>query len=810
MRLASAWVWVCLGVGLVSCGSDPDSGGGGNSGSSGASGTAGVAGAGGQGGTAGAGGGTGAGGSGAGTAGVAGTAGSGAAGAGGGPSNCHPDADGDGILDEFEGRDTNRDSDGDGIPDYLDLDSDNDGIPDYIEGDPTGCDAPDSDNDGLPNFIDLDSDNNGIPDAEEAYPDGSPYDPNRPLSDIDGDGLPDVYDPDNDGDFLSDVEELMGQPPVDTDGDGAFDHNDPDSDNDGIRDDYEGTDDTDGDGIPDFRDLDSDGDGVPDACEAGAGHTLNAPPANTDGDANADAYDIDSDNDGLLDSFEDANGDCVVNVGETDRIRADTDGDGASDLIERELGSNPTSASETPQSMGKYYFVMPFGEPPSPLQQNVVLKTNLNKADVAFVVDTTGSMGGAIANIRTNLTSLMNNIRAAVEEAHFGVASFTDYPVSPYGGPGDLPVSVPPDGFLTADPAKTTAAVAALSATTGYDLPESQIAALHKVLSNGALTWPPSGSQPPFSPGNGGFGGLGFRTDALPVLILVTDAAMHNGRRKVCATSPFQACRSGCCNQTESSLHDTYSFVAPTADDLATRLQATGAKFIGIALNGGGTQRYAAPYPDMAFLSDASGSSVKVNAFGGSTCATDVAGNPVLPDGPTIDGVAGCRLIFAGYGDGSNTSASIDAGVRALLAGIEVSVRLRAIPNLAPPYLAVDAVNDFIETIAVYPQGNIQDPAEPGTFCEFVPATHLEDNWADKYGVLPGSDGVNETVRDLVPGTRVCFRIVPKPNTTVPQTYNAQVLSVRLRVLAKNEGQDDELLLGSPREVLFVIPPIPQ
>lgn len=89
-----------------------------------------------------------------------------------------------------------RDTDGDGIPDNLDLDSDNDGIPDVIEASGntslalSGCRQPDganvvngcedgstdnvfatpldTDSDGTPDFLDLDSDLDGCPDATEA------------------------------------------------------------------------------------------------------------------------------------------------------------------------------------------------------------------------------------------------------------------------------------------------------------------------------------------------------------------------------------------------------------------------------------------------------------------------------------------------------------------------------------------------------------------------------------------------------------------------------------------------------------------
>jgi hypothetical protein len=83
------------------------------------------------------------------------------------------DCDGDGITNQEEGYDPDGDgnpnagtnpvdTDGDGIPDYLDLDTDNDGILDEQEG------AADIDKDGTPNFRDLDSDNDGVFDLMES------------------------------------------------------------------------------------------------------------------------------------------------------------------------------------------------------------------------------------------------------------------------------------------------------------------------------------------------------------------------------------------------------------------------------------------------------------------------------------------------------------------------------------------------------------------------------------------------------------------------------------------------------------------
>jgi CSLREA domain-containing protein len=197
------------------------------------------------------------------------------------------DADQDTIPDVVEG---GSDTDGDGMPDYIDTDSDNDGIPDAVEG------SGDTDGDGMPDYLDADSDGDGIPDWVEAGcespPSGGETCPNADR-DTDGDGTPDYLDPDSDGDGIPDAVEVGDDPlhPRDTDGDGIPDYRDTDSDGDSITDANEfiaNTDffctnttldtdrdntpncqdnDMDGDVIPNYLDLDSDGDGTPDAGE---------------------------------------------------------------------------------------------------------------------------------------------------------------------------------------------------------------------------------------------------------------------------------------------------------------------------------------------------------------------------------------------------------------------------------------------------------------------------------------------------------------------------------------------------------------
>ncbi len=207
------------------------------------------------------------------------------------------DFDNDGVPDWHD-----LDSDNDGINDVLEggnPDPDNDGI--IGEGTPTvntkgqgtademsnplnpTSDPNDTDGDGIPDYLDIDSDNDGLSDVLEAGfddPDGDG---------IVGEGTPEVND---DGQATADGSGNPVDPtsnPIDFDGDGTPDFQDIDSDNDGIDDQIEcpngsNCPDTDNDGMPDWHDLDSDDDGLPDAEECNGG----APCADEDANGTPD------------------------------------------------------------------------------------------------------------------------------------------------------------------------------------------------------------------------------------------------------------------------------------------------------------------------------------------------------------------------------------------------------------------------------------------------------------------------------------------------------------------------------------------
>ena len=150
------------------------------------------------------------------------------------------DTDGDGQIDEHEiecGSDpenassVSTDTDGDSIPDCVDLDDDNDGQTDSDEiacgSDPLNSNSTSSDidGDGIPDCVDTDGDTDG--DGVDDAIDNCPFEPNSDQSDIDGDGIGDVCDFDSDGDGVENSEDncpTVSNPyQIDSDGDGQGD-----------------------------------------------------------------------------------------------------------------------------------------------------------------------------------------------------------------------------------------------------------------------------------------------------------------------------------------------------------------------------------------------------------------------------------------------------------------------------------------------------------------------------------------------------------------------------------------------------------
>ncbi len=530
------------------------------------------------------------------------------------------DADGDGVKNGDEGT---GDTDGDGTPDYLDSDSDGDGISDNVEA-PNGIPV-DTDKDGTPDFKDTDSDNDGIPDSVEG------------TGDADGDGTANYRDTDSDGDNLPDGIECPDQPCHDNDADGTPDYLDTDSDNDGVPDLYESNKDGDGDGLPNYWDTDSDGDGILDGTEC---PTL--PCADSDGDGHYDFRDGDSDNDGLSDAQE------VVcnNLGKDSRLFADTDEDGYTDLAERAVGSDLCDPAQGVKDIFEFYFVLPFQNPE---QTDVLTFTpTVQKADVHFNVDTTGSMGEEINNIKSGLQTIIAETKARVADSAFGVSHFEDFPLCDFGSGGDVPWKLLQSP--TTDASVAQGAVNQLSLGNGNDFPESGYEALYQLatgaggsfsisVSGGGCDGDCSGNYT-INPYTGsGKGGVGFRPEALPIAIHITDAPSH---------TPGDYGGSG---------HHS-------RDDAVNALVALGVRTMTIQSSSDGTAA-----SQLTDISNSTGAQVPVCAFktgettwrcGADMCCT-LNGGAIAPSGGK------CTLRYQIPSDGTGLNTSVVDGIDAIV-----------------------------------------------------------------------------------------------------------------------------------------------
>ena len=197
------------------------------------------------------------------------------------------------------------------------------------------------------------------------------------------------------------------------------------------------------------------------------------------------------------------------------------------------------SAAALAVAVGSPAFAAPGVDPGSVTQSaNPSTSFNVNKVvhtpvippnpDVVLLVDTTGSMGGPIGNIRTNLHEVITDVTTAQPTAEFAVASYRDT------GDGAELFRVRQD--LTADETALQTAVDGLTAGGGGDTPEAYINALFQV-STGAITYRPGSSR---------------------IVVLVGDSSSHD----------------------PSNGH--------TLADAIAALQASGARVIAVAVSGGG------------------------------------------------------------------------------------------------------------------------------------------------------------------------------------------------------------------------------
>ena len=407
-----------------------------------------------------------------------------------------------------------------------------------------------------------------------------------------------------------------------------------------------------------------------------------------------------------------------------------------------------------------FFFVVPYQQDPSPKNDVLEFGTNIKQVDVAFAMDTTGSMQGSINNLKTALSgTLLADLQAAIPNVGLAIVDYRDYPVSPFGSkasagfpllgipptPADWPVKV--HQKITTSLAAAQAAVNLYSAAGGGDNPESQIPAMQHILTGEALAWS-GGSVPAAPPTAGHFGAVDFRPGSVPVVVNITDVSWH------------------------SETNEPYTFATPTMASLQTAFAANNAFFVNIT---------SSDESQANALSDATQSNVPASAFGGTCgagqCCTGVNGAARAPNGPG----GACRLNFL-HSNGAGVGTGVVKAIQAISVGAAYDVK--GVPSNDPKNPnGVDATK-FIKALRAMDEGN----AAAG--CPAVPARDSD------------GDGIKDTFLNVVVGTKVCFEVIPAKNTTVPATNDPQFYNAFIDVV----GVQGNIPLDK-RSVLFLVPP---
>ena len=449
-----------------------------------------------------------------------------------------------------------------------------------------------------------------------------------------------------------------------------------DGDGDSITDlqEGEGFVDTDMDGTPDSMDDDSDGDGIPDADEAGDADPA-TPPRDTDSDGRADFRDTDADGDGLPDADE-------LTAG-SDPSNPDSDGDGVTDLVEVAAMTDPRDPMDSPRARGDFFFLVPYEAPPTPARDTLVFATNILRADVHFVIDTSISMQGYIDTVRDSLTAtVIPGVTASIPDVQFGVGQFDVCPQSTHR-PGDCR-GIEQNQTSTADAAAVTAALASLTA---------DCAPVHEPYAQAAWVWAtgdtsrwPRMTRPMCPAGAVGLGCV--REGALPILVMIGDERYSESH-----STSGTPCASGMCSSCASF---------PTADEIIAAFAAIRGRLL--VLGPTGTSAEWAPLVT-------------------GTGAVDRAGAP---------------LIFPDAGEATVDAAVVDA-INALASSTPLDITAR--PRDADDGDGVDATV-FIERIEPNTTGGVMDPRDPMIVCVAgLPTADVDgDGFAETFpDVTPGT-----------------------------------------------------------------------
>ena len=164
------------------------------------------------------------------------------------------------------------------------------------------------------------------------------------------------------------------------------------------------------------------------------------------------------------------------------------------------------------------------------LDKLVTLPEDTPKLDFVLLVDLSGSYRDDIEKIKDLAPDLFDSIRADVPDSQFSLATFVDFPFSPWGNASTGDYGYAMDQDLTTDRDTWLTAVNGMYTRYGGDFPEAQFEGLFQTVTG-------LGREMPIT-ADGDYDDLGeiepgwnatFRDDATRVIAITTDAAFHEG-----------------------------------------------------------------------------------------------------------------------------------------------------------------------------------------------------------------------------------------------------------------------------------------
>jgi hypothetical protein len=434
-----------------------------------------------------------------------------------------------------------------------------------------------------------------------------------------------------------------------------------------------------------------------------------------------------------------------------------------------------------------FFFVLPFADPDGPQEKPLDFSTDVKALDVFLNMDTTGSMGGPIANLQSSITSsVIPGIEAQIPDTYFGAGVFEDFPVAPFGepicdyfGPSD-----PDQPFeLMVEITNTSADVqAAVNAMTlggpggqpigcGNNTPESHFESLYQIATGEGILGPGVTNVPP---NMSGIGGVGFRDGSLPVVVSITDAISNED-------DPANMCLG-----TEGyASNPAVAAVAHSGEEALAALAAICARVVTVVVSD--FSPMCGPLSDGTLLATETGAVIPPEAWdlapGGRPpgCAADQCCTGIGGAGVPVDGMGGCPLVYRVNFDGSGLGAGLLDGVQNLAAyaafDVTTQVTGQTEDSQGLPLPPGTSSADFILSVTPLSHGPVPLPGAPDP-------------------VL-----TEDAFLGVIPNTPITFT-VEAFNSFLPQGPQPRLFTAEITVLADGCSDLDT------RQVFILVPPM--